>query len=104
MNANCPLCLAEIEIEPGLLGRVVVCPACEKKIKIPIPISSPDVPTHNSTYSRQKSEVIVTGISIPFGDLVTLLIKTALAMIPAAIILGLFGMALIAVFMAFMKH
>ena len=40
---------------------------------------------------EERKPVIVTGIEIPFSDLVTVLIKLALAAIPAAIILFILG-------------
>ncbi|HDD55465.1 MAG TPA: hypothetical protein ENG59_04415 [Chloroflexi bacterium] len=48
------------------------------------------------TYAR----VVLTNIDIPFGSLVTLLIKVSLASIPAAIILSLLGLV-IAVLISF---
>jgi len=52
--------------------------------------------SEEKTYAR----VVVTGVDIPFGSLVTLLIKISLASIPAAIILSLLGLV-IAVLISF---
>ena len=41
--------------------------------------------------NSDKGDVVVSGIDIPFMDLVSLLIKLALASIPAAFILGFIG-------------
>lgn len=40
--------------------------------------------------SEQNQKVVVTGIDVPFIDWVTLLIKVAVASIPATIILSIF--------------
>ena len=42
------------------------------------------------TETPQKQRIVITGIDVPFVDWVTLLIKVAIAAIPAAIILGFF--------------
>ena len=49
---------------------------------------------------KTNARVVVTGVDIPFGSLVTLLIKISLASIPAAIILSLLGLV-IAVLISF---
>lgn len=46
------------------------------------------------------AKVVITNIDIPFGSLVTLLIKISLASIPAAIIISLLGLV-IAVLISF---
>jgi hypothetical protein len=48
------------------------------------------------TYAR----VVLTGVDIPFGSLVTLMIKFSLASIPAVIILSVLGLV-IAVLISF---
>lgn len=40
------------------------------------------------------AQVVVTGVDIPFGSLVSLIIKISLASIPAAIIFSLVGLVL----------
>jgi hypothetical protein len=44
------------------------------------------------------NRVVVTGVDIPFGDLVVLIIKFVLASIPAYIILFIFLMIISAIF------
>ncbi len=41
--------------------------------------------------NQNENRAVVSGVDIPFGDLVGLLIKLALASIPAAIILSMIG-------------
>lgn len=46
--------------------------------------------TEEKTFAR----VVVTGVEIPFGSLVTLMIKISLASIPALIILSVLGLVI----------
>lgn len=48
--------------------------------------------------SNEKSEVVVVDVKIPFWSMVTLLVKWALASIPALIILFIIGALLSALF------
>jgi len=49
----------------------------------------------NTNPQQEKShEVKVVDVSIPFGSMVTILVKVSLAAIPAALILASFGVAL----------
>jgi len=48
--------------------------------------------------SNEKNEVVVVDVKIPFWSMVTLLVKWALASIPALIILFFVGVALSALF------
>jgi len=43
---------------------------------------------------KTHARVVLTNIDIPFGSLVTLMIKVSLASIPAAIILSLLGLVI----------
>jgi len=48
--------------------------------------------------ARQGGGVVITGVDIPFGDLVTLIIKVILASIPAYIILMIIMLIIMAIF------
>lgn len=47
--------------------------------------------TEEKTFAR----VVVTGVEIPFGSLVNLMIKISLASIPALIILSVLGLVIV---------
>jgi hypothetical protein len=51
-----------------------------------------------------KTEVVLTDVRIPFGSLVSLWIKVAIAAIPAAIILAFIGVALSSVIVGMLDH
>jgi len=49
------------------------------------------------------SRVVISGLEIPFADLVTFLIKLAFAAIPAAIIIAVIGGVATAIAIAFIR-
>ena len=51
-----------------------------------------------------RQEVVLTDVHIPFGSMVMLLVKFAIAAIPAAVILGVLGGVAVAVFSAAFLH
>jgi hypothetical protein len=58
----------------------------------------PQAPRQQSL-SPERREVIVTDIKIPFGSMVVLIIKWAIAAIPAMLILAFLGFLASAIFM-----
>lgn len=106
----CPHCRGEARAPANAAGKTVDCPACGKQFSIPVP-----APAHSGHVQAQataipplpprqqlpagKQEVIVTDIRIPFGSMVVLIIKWALAAIPAMIILAVLGLLVSAIFM-----
>lgn len=106
----CPHCREEARAPAIAAGKTVDCPSCGKSFTIPLPASDhsahvqakattvpPLLPRKHLPASKQ--EVIVTDIRIPFGSMVVLIIKWALAAIPAMIILALLGFFASAIFM-----
>jgi len=71
---NCPSCKAEIPSEAK------ECPGCHRSLDWNAPPALAQSPP-------KTTRVIVTGLDLPFGDLIALLIKLSIASIPAAIIL-----------------
>ena len=114
----CDKCKQDLLVDEAGTGTTMDCPKCGKPVYIPngprverkevvtatvaatdavqeqvqsiaVPPASP--PIGVSPLSPNSNKVVITGIKIPFVDMVVLMIKWALAAIPAAIIVfGIF--------------
>lgn len=104
---QCPHCGEEAMASAKAVGRMVKCPSCGKELNVPSleptnppPLqkcsSGPPPPTRSPR--RPLTEVVVTDVKIPFVSLVILLIKVAVAVIPAAILLTILWFVVFSVF------
>ena len=98
MKLRCPYCNQKLDSDQELeTGTPVECPKCAKTFTVtagnvgaesaeraraakPAPAARPAKPA--------PQDVRITGISIPFLDMVLLLVEIALAAIPAALVLA----------------
>lgn len=110
MPVICPHCREEAYAPGDAAGQTVDCPACGKSFEISLPASNRPPPlkrraqTEFQQVPRQvpisagKQEVVVTDIRIPFGSMVVLIIKWAIAAIPALVLLFVLGSIVSAIF------
>ncbi len=80
----CPNCSRRIELPAG--STQAYCPDCGASLR------------GGSASGATRNGVEITGVSIPFWDLVTLMVKLAFAAIPAAIAIGLIWLLVFFVF------
>lgn len=86
LTISCPNCEAETSR---------LAPACEHCGE---PIATRVARTPDQGAAGKPGEVVITKIDIPFWSLVNFLLTVSIAMIPAAVILGLVGIFAVAVF------
>lgn len=104
IDLTCPHCRQVAQAPAELAGQTAECPSCGKDIQIPSPSKAPAKtiprkpaarsipPPHQTTQPpKTTNEVVVTDIKMPFGSMVTFMIKWAIAAIPAFIILTILG-------------
>lgn len=107
MKLRCPYCSQKMTADAELeTGTPVECPKCAKTFAVtagsvvdeaaeraraakPAPAARPAKPA--------PQDVRITGISIPFLDMVLLLVEIALAAIPAALVLCGIGYMVVAI-------
>jgi hypothetical protein len=109
IDVTCPFCGDRAHAPGDAAGKDANCPNCGKTFPIPGPEPSPKTqarvnqrpPFTPRPFSppEKKNEVVVTDVRIPFGSMVILMIKWAIAAIPAFIILALLGFLVSGLFM-----
>jgi hypothetical protein len=97
-TVTCPKCDAAYKLKYSRYSpeKTHTCSACGEKIPLPeiapeplAPAPSAHIPaTLVMRSSRDPKEVIITDIQMPFGSMVVLLLKLAIASIPAAFLFG----------------
>jgi hypothetical protein len=89
VNAACPRCRSELELEPNQLDVPFDCPVCSGTVTVasqkskPAP-SAPVCPPAPS--APLPMQVVITGVRISFWGWVNLLLTIFVAMIPAALL------------------
>jgi hypothetical protein len=96
-TVTCPKCDAAYKLKYSRYSRekTHTCSACGEQI--PLPEDTPEklkpVPPANRPTtlvmrsSREPEEVVITDVKIPFGSMVVIMLKWALASIPAVLII-----------------
>jgi len=103
IDVTCPHCGEQVKAPAGFAGKTAACPSCGKEFQIPTAVRAsqpavqrqPDPAVTLSPGQAQPrtdvSAVVVTDIDIPFMSMVLLLVKLAIAAIPAYLIVAFIG-------------
>jgi hypothetical protein len=102
----CPSCGEWQDPSTYRPDAVAMCLACKVPLQREMQEAVPaewlsDPPSRLASGSPEIQKVVLAGLDIPFADLVWILVKVALAAIPAVVILVLLGSLLIFVLGAF---
>ncbi|MFU8780730.1 MAG: hypothetical protein ACNA71_06860 [Kiritimatiellia bacterium] len=92
INISCPHCGELAKAPSKYAGKSADCPSCGKELLIQEtyrPSAQGAVPQLNA--NPRITTVVVTDIKIPFVSMIILMVKWAIASIPAFIILALIG-------------
>lgn len=84
----CPNCGQPHEVAYMHGGKTMRCPGCANKIPIPQKTTVPVPPTPPTPTQPPPTRVVVVDFNMPFASMVGLMVKWALASIPAALILA----------------
>ena len=99
LNISCPHCGEPAKAPSKYAGKNAECPSCGKEFRIQEtnrPTAQGAVPQSDSSASIMT--VVVTDIKIPFVSMIILMVKWAIAAIPAFIILAFIGFIFSAIF------
>ena len=99
LNISCPHCGEPAKAPSKYAGKSAECPCCGKEFRIQEtnrPTVQGAVPQSDSSASIMR--VVVTDIKIPFVSMIILMVKWALAAIPAFIILAFIGFIFTVIF------
>lgn len=92
MKTECPACNRRLSIEMNHIDKMVQCECGHEFLCRPIKDES------KVKINAISNGVVLTGIDIPFSEMVGFIVKLSLASIPAAIIVSAIGIAVMAVF------
>ena len=95
-DVTCEGCRAVLDASEEDRGRIMVCPSCRADVYVPgEKIHREKEPEKRNapavkTKELRPGEVVIVGVKIGLGDMVSLLLTIFIAAIPALILFGLF--------------